>query len=958
MNGQLVHAPTRKKQKCRFYNATISQKIGVVFGFLLLVAAINVVVVQGMLQQMNGMAAALNVAGRMRMLSQKLAFETSTVLQGQFSGRETAAATIGEFDTAVMAFVRGGNAFGYDIRMLPLRHHDQLDLLRLEWSGYKSRVEAILTAPPASAANANAGTPQLQQVSEGSARVLTSAERLTRSLTLEAQEAEKRALMGIYALFLLDVLAFMAVFVLVRKQIVHPLRELVLRSRELAEGNYHARLNYRSFDEIGQLSHTFNYSAERIGKLIGDIEQDRQNLRQAESMFRGLAENSVVGVYIVQGQKFRFVNAKMAEMFCLSPEEMTSSVGFFDTVAEGDRHMVESNIQKRLRGDIQEIHYERLAHRKDGSMFDVEVFGSTMEIDGKAATIGIMLDITERKKAEASMQQASMVYQYSSEGMTITDPDGVIIDVNPAFTRITGYTRDEVIGRNPKVLQSGRQNQAFYEDMWKALLSTGHWEGEIWNRRKNGEVYAEWLVINTSYKADGSAFRRMAIFSDITERKKFNDLIWQQANFDSLTGLPNRHMFRDRLEQEIRKSHRAGLPLALMFIDLDRFKEVNDTLGHAVGDNLLKEAAQRLTSCVRESDTVARLGGDEFTIILGELSAPNSVERIAQEILQKMAKPFELEEETAYLSASIGITFYPDDATELEDLLKNADQAMYAAKDGGRNRHNYFTPSMQETAQARRRIAGDLRCTITENQLRVYYQPIVDLMSGTVEKAEALVRWQHPKRGLISPAEFIPIAEETGMICDIGDWVFQEATRQAARWRLSHRPDFQISINTSPAQYRNNGIDYDAWLEHLSRIGLPQQGIAVEITEGLLLETSAAVTDQLLRFRDSGIHVSLDDFGTGYSSLSYLKRLDIDYLKIDRSFAQNLIPGSEDMALYEAIIAMAHKLGLKVIAEGVETEEQRALLTAAGCDYGQGYLFSRPVPADQFEALLCPGMMN
>ena len=949
MNGELIHAPDPLRKKCRFCNATISQKIGAVFIFLLFVAAINVVVVQGMLQQMNGMAAALNVAGRLRMLSQKMAFEASTVLQGESSGITAAATAIEEFDTAALALARGGAAFGYDIRMLPLRHHDHLDMLRLEWSAYKVRIDAVLAglAPPAVASAS-----PLQQLSESSARVLTAAERLTRSLTIEAQEAQDRAHIGIYALFLLDVLAFVAVFMLVRRQIVRPLRELVLRSRELAEGNYQVRLNYRSFDEIGQLGHTFNYSAERIGRLIADIEQDRQNLRQAESMFRGLAENSVVGVYIVQDRKFRFVNAKMADMFHMHPGEMVSSMGFFDIVAESDRQMVESNIQKRLRGEIREIHHERVARRQDGSTFDVEVFGSTMEIDGKAATIGIMLDITERKKAEASLQQASMVYQYSSEGMTITDADGIIIDVNPAFTRITGYAREEVVGKNPRVLQSGRQDKVFYEAMWRSLLDSGHWEGEIWNRRKNGEVYVEWLAINTSYKTDGSPFRRMAVFSDITERKKFNDLIWQQANFDSLTGLPNRLMFRDRLEQEIRKSHRAGLPLALMFIDLDGFKEVNDTLGHGVGDELLKEAAQRLVSCVRESDTVARLGGDEFTIILGELAAPGSVERIAQNILQKMAMPFHLEEEVAYLSASIGITFYPNDATELEDLLKNADQAMYAAKDGGRNRRNYFTPSMQETAQARRRIASDLRRTIAENQLRVYYQPIVDLATGTVEKAEALIRWQHPKRGLISPADFIPIAEDTGMISEIGDWVFREATTQAARWRASHRPDFQISINTSPAQYRNSGINYDAWLRHLEGIGLPQQGVAVEITEGLLLETSASVTNQLLRFRDSGIHVSLDDFGTGYSSLSYLKRLNIDYLKIDRSFALNLAPDSEDLALYEAIIAMAHKLGLKVIAEGVETEEQRDLLAAAGCDYGQGYLFSRPVPAEQFDALL------
>jgi diguanylate cyclase (GGDEF)-like protein/PAS domain S-box-containing protein len=450
----------------------------------------------------------------------------------------------------------------------------------------------------------------------------------------------------------------------------------------------------------------------------------------------------------------------------------------------------------------------------------------------------------------------------------------------------------------------------------------------------------------------GEATGTIGIAIDITQKKEAEELIWKQANFDTLTGLPNRRMFSDRLEQEIRKAHRSDLPLALMYLDLDGFKEVNDTLGHNMGDILLKDVAQRLSACVRETDTVARMGGDEFTVILGELDGTGSVDRIAQDILRKLADPFPLGDEVAYISASIGITLYPDDATGIEDLLKNADQAMYAAKNQGRNRFSYFTKSMQEAAQTRMRLAGDLRGALAANQFRLVYQPIVELATGAIHKAEALIRWQHPTRGLVSPAEFIPVAEDTGLIIDIGDWVFREAARQAAIWRASHHAQFQISVNTSPVQYRNDGINQDAWLDHLQKLGLPGQSIVVEITEGLLLDAGAAITDQLLKFRDAGIQVSLDDFGTGYSSLSYLKKFDIDYLKIDQSFVRHLEANSDDMVLCEAIIVMAHKLGLKVIAEGVETQEQRALLAAAGCDYGQGYLFCRPVPAEQFEALL------
>lgn len=593
--------------------------------------------------------------------------------------------------------------------------------------------------------------------------------------------------------------------------------------------------------------------------------------------------------------------------------------------------------------------------RKDGSRLWVSLVITTVRSADGVITgfLGIAQDITAQKQAEEELQLAAMVYRNSSEAMVVADADNRIVAVNPAFTDITGYTAEEAIGQTPKILSSGRQTPAFYQTMWHAIDTTGQWQGEIWNRRKNGEVYVQWLTVNTILGNDGSIHRRVALFSDITRKKENEELIWTQANFDPLTGLPNRRMFHDRLQQEIRKAHRANLPLALVFLDLDRFKEVNDTLGHSMGDLLLKEVSQRLSHCVRETDTVARLGGDEFIVILNELDKLDSIERVAQDILQKLAEPYRLGEEVIYISASIGITLFPEDAVEIDALLKNADQAMYAAKNSGRSRFSYFTRSMQKAAQTRMRLTNDLRGALAGDQLMVYYQPIVDLATGAIHKAEALIRWQHPTGGLISPAEFIPIAEDTGLIVDIGDWVFHQAARQAARWRAVHHAEFQISINKSPVQfYRNSNTHQATWFDYLRQLGLPGQCIVVEITEGLLLDANQGVTDQLLAFRDVGIQVSLDDFGTGYSSLSYLKKFDIDYLKIDQSFTRNLAPGSDDMALCEAIIVMAHKLGIKVIAEGVETAEQRDLLIAANCDYGQGYLFSRPVPAQEFEKLL------
>lgn len=560
-------------------------------------------------------------------------------------------------------------------------------------------------------------------------------------------------------------------------------------------------------------------------------------------------------------------------------------------------------------------------------------------------------ECAQQLHTEAQLDLASLVFQNASEAMAVTEPDGTIITVNPAFTEVTGYTPEEIIGKNANILNSGRQTAAFYEAMWHSINTTGHWQGDIWDKRKNGEIYAKRLTINTIFDKNQTPHRRVALFDDITKKKETEELIWQYANFDPLTGLPNRRMLNDRLEQEILKAHRAGQPLALLFLDLDHFKEVNDTLGHEAGDQLIKEAAERLKSCVRESDTVARLGGDEFTIILSDLDAFGNVERVALDILQKIAEPFHLGIETAYVSASIGITMYPEDGKSREELLRNADQAMYAAKQLGRNRYSYFTHYMQKAAQGRMRIANDLRKALADSQFKLVYQPIVELGTGAIHKAEALLRWYHPTQGIISPAEFIPVAEETGAIIDIGNWVFREAAHQVKHWQDICHPEFQISINKSPVQFRDTYHSKNAWYDLLQELGLSGHSIVVEITEGLLLDTSSAVTEKLLAFRDQGMQVAIDDFGTGYSSLSYLKKFDIDFLKIDQSFVRNLTPSSNDVALCEAMIVMAHKLGIKVIAEGVENQEQRELLAQAGCDYAQGYLFSKPLPATDLELL-------
>ncbi|HYD61129.1 MAG TPA: EAL domain-containing protein [Noviherbaspirillum sp.] len=534
-------------------------------------------------------------------------------------------------------------------------------------------------------------------------------------------------------------------------------------------------------------------------------------------------------------------------------------------------------------------------------------------------------------------------------------------------------------------------NEVAYSARWKAML--GYEESEIgnsldeWRSRLHPDDAPAALALlqeciagkQTSFKSehrlrckDGSwkwvmaravvvarderrrPLRLTGTTTDISAKKESDERIWRHANFDPLTGLPNRRLFRDRLDQEVRKAHRTGVQAALLFIDLDRFKEVNDLLGHDAGDLLLTQAARRLCDCVRESDTVARLGGDEFTIILTELDGLGHVEYIAEKILSALGEPFHLGNEVAYVSGSIGITVYPSDASSPEELIRNADQAMYAAKASGRAQFSFFTRSMQEHAHARLRLGGELRNALGLGQLCVYFQPVIDLRNGRIVKAEALLRWLHPVLGTVEPTEFIPLAEESGLINEIGDWVFRQAAECSRRWSEKTGATFPIGVNKSAVQFLSQSRD-DGWLAYLKHLGLPGSNITVEITEGLLLNASANVSDRLIEYRNAGIELALDDFGTGYSSLAYLKKFDIDYLKIDQSFVHDIAVDESDRAIAESMIVMAHRLGLKVIAEGIETQEQFELLRDAGCDFGQGFLYAAPAPPNELERLLMQG---
>lgn len=671
----------------------------------------------------------------------------------------------------------------------------------------------------------------------------------------------------------------------------------------------------------------------------------RRKLSYESQKNKAFLQSSADGIHILdEAGKIVQVSDKFCSMLGYTRKEMSNmSVLDWDErePLEAIREKIQSFSQKNEL--IQTRH-----HRKDGTFYDAEINVRAIYIGKRTLVYCSVRDITQQLLKQAQTELAALVYESSSDAIVISDADSQIVSINRAFTELSGYSLADVKGKNTHIFSSGHHNTEFYRQMWEALGFNGNWEGEIIDLDKEGNTFSKWLSIRTVFDYMKNPYRRIAIFSEITDQKEAKKKLWYQANFDGLTGLSNRKLFMYHLEKELNEIERSHIKMALLFLDLDNFKDINDTLGHDKGDTLLKEAAARINTCVRKSDIVSRFGGDEFTILLTNIASENDVENVANKILFELSQKFMFNLEAYFISVSIGITMIPEDGSKAENLLINADQAMYEAKNSGRNRFRFYQSSMQDKIQKRMNIVQALREAIKNKEFILYYQPIMHLSTGEVHKAEALIRWKKSDGTMVSPVEFIPVAEETGCITQIGAWVFEEAIQQAKLWRDSYSPDFQISVNKSPVQFRNEA-EQSLLVKLMQTSNLPYEAIVVEITEGILMEQTAGVQNKLLEFEEKGIAVSLDDFGTGYSSLSYLKKYDIDYLKIDQSFIRNVTNDYNDQVLCEAIVAMAHKMGILVIAEGVETEKQRDYLRSIECDYIQGYLISRPIPAEEFE---------
>ncbi|ANI18060.1 diguanylate cyclase [Pseudomonas citronellolis] len=558
---------------------------------------------------------------------------------------------------------------------------------------------------------------------------------------------------------------------------------------------------------------------------------------------------------------------------------------------------------------------------------------------------GVSRDVTEQRKANDHLRQAAAVFEATQEGLLVTDDKGMILHVNPSFQRITGYSADEVVGRNPSMLKSGRQDDAFYQRMWQALNAEGLWCGEIWNRRKSGEVYPQWQHICAVHDEQGRLTHYVAVFSDLSSIKRSQHELDFLAHHDPLTGLPNRLLLRERIEQALARAEREQGSGALLLLDLDHFKHVNDSLGHSAGDQLVKTVAERLRGCLDEHASLARLGGDEFAVVL-ESQQPHHASSLAQRLLEAMHAPFEVQGQPIYISASMGVSLFPDDARDVDHLLRHADAALFQAKASGRNLYAFYTPELTARARSHVQVEAALRQALEHDELRVYYQPVHDLASGQVVGVESLVRWQHPQRGLVPPCEFIPVAEECGLIAAIDAWVLDQACRQMRQWLDDGVALDFVAVNLSSRLFGRDGLEQRV-ARALQESGLQPRHLELEVTESAIMQNIDQSVALLQRLRALGVQLAIDDFGTGYSSLMRLKRMPVQKLKIDQGFVAGLPGDAEDAAIARAIIALARSMGLSVVAEGIERPDQAAFLLDHACDFGQGYWYGRPQPADE-----------
>ena len=678
-------------------------------------------------------------------------------------------------------------------------------------------------------------------------------------------------------------------------------------------------------------------------------------LVRAEARVRAVVENVLDGLITIDEQGvIESANPASEKIFGYSVKEMLGrniTMLMPSTMHEQHRKGMKNYLTSGNPVLIGKGNVEVMGQRKNGVVFPLELSISEMQADGKRLFIGILRDVTQTKQLSKESHLAAKVIGSTQEGVVIMDADRTIESINSAFTRITGYDLEDVRGKKLEALHIALRNPELFEQILRDIRLNGQWQGSVSGINKSGNLYHIWASINAIEDEMGAVSHIVAMFSDITEKKLSEERIYHLAHYDALTDLPNRLSLNDRLQHAMAYAQRHERLVAVMFLDLDHFKNINDTLGHAVGDSLLQAVAKRLLGCVRECDTVGRLGGDEFTIILTDIKHVNDAMIVAQKILEHLSKPFVLQDRELFITASIGVTLYPLDNDSPLELIKNADTAMYRAKDQGRNNYQFYTSDMNLLALANLELQSGLHKALQRAEFELHYQPQVNIKTGEIVGVEALARWRHPEKGLISPALFIPVAEESGLIVPIGEWVLRTACEQNMIWQRAGIKPIRMAVNLSARQFQQKNL-LQMITQVLNETGMQPEYLELELTEGLVMQNAQVTIRILHQLKEMGIRVSIDDFGTGYSSLSYLKRFPIDTLKIDQAFVRDITTDPDDAAIATAIIAMAHSLKFKVVAEGVETQDQLTFLCNKACDEMQGYFFSRPLPAEEIGLLL------
>ena len=705
--------------------------------------------------------------------------------------------------------------------------------------------------------------------------------------------------------------------------------------------------------------HKFNEAGEVVSLrgVIQDITERKaaeQNLimlkeqaEQSESKFKAITDQSSEGISVADMDgNYTFVNKAFCDMMGYREEELLQKTVFDMKAPEQDHSSFD-----RTKGQEEGMQVEVMLQRKDGSVFIAEVIGKVIEFAGQTQVLGTVRDITRQVKADEQIRTLSQAVEQSPVSVMITDTHARIEYVNAAFEKITGYAAEEVKGLNPRLLKSDRTQPSQYHELWEAISQGKSWQGELQNRKKNGELFWEYGHFAPVLDEEGQTRHYLAVKEDITIRKQQEEHIIHQAHYDTLTNLPNRFLVLDRLSQLMEEAKRDGQHVAVLFLDMDDFKKVNDSMGHETGDKLLVEASERLAGVIRAGDTVGRFGGDEFIVLLGGLNDSADARPVAEHLLNRFRDAFRIDDRELMITLSLGIAIYPGDGDNASDLLRNADSAMYHSKQLGRNTFSFFTDEMNRNAAHRLALEEQMHGALDRGEFSLCYQPQIDIETGQIVGAEALLRWNNPALGQVSPVEFIPIAEQTGLIVSIGNYVLSAAIEQAAKWQKTYSEDFNIAINLSPRQFRDPNLAEFVG-ELMRRVNINSDTVELEITEGVLLSGHSYVDETLTGLNKLGVNIAMDDFGTGYSSLSYLRRYPFDVLKIDKSFIRDISDDQADRELINATIAMAHGLNLKVVAEGVETEAQLQYLKSLKCDYAQGYLFGKPVPAVAFSDLL------